>query len=245
MLVVGGIKPGFDDLQPLDASGCDTATKFRQGLGLFSLNNHTWTTAYDPTIGAALYNIHPSIAKVIGGNATGGATLQTPVAGFTQKSLGTLLGARPEPNSSEPTSSALPSLALATSGAAPHHPLATGAIVGIVVGALAAVGIILGVLIFLYITRRRKQRKPWPPPVSTPILTELPPQMRYYTELADIHPPVELRGDPLHDGIYARQFAAHELVGEGTLGKPLAEKPVQRMEIHEMDAWSPREPQAR
>lgn len=238
MLVVGGIKPGFDNLQPLDASGCDTSAKFRQGLGLFSLNNHTWTTAYDPTIGAALYNIHPSITKVVGGNATGGATLQTPVAGFTQQSLGTLLGARPEPNSL-----ALPSVAPASSSAAPqHHPLTTGAIVGIAMGALASVGIILGALVFLYITRPRKQHKPWPPAISTPIFTALPPQMNYYSELADIHPPVELRGRP-HDDIYAEKFAAHELMGEGTFEKPLAEKAgeqLKQVEIHEMEtSWSP------
>ena len=240
MLVVGGIQPGFDDLQPLDASGCDISAKFRQGLGLFSLNNHTWTTAYDPNIGAAPYSIHSSISKVIGGNAGGGATLQTPVAGFTQKSLGTLLGARQEPNSST-----LPSVAPASSSAAPnHHPLAPGAKVGIAVAAaLAGLGTALGALFFLYLTRRRKQRRPWPPSVSTPIVTTPPPQMRYYAELNAIDQPVELLGSNLQDAMYADKSAVHELTGEGASEKPSASKPLEQIikqgEIHEMEAWSP------
>lgn len=239
MLVVGGIKPGFDDLQPLDASGCDTSAKFRQGLGLFSLNNHTWTTAYDPTVGAATYSIHSSISKVIGGNANGGATLQTPTAGFTHTSLGTLLGARPEPSNST-----VPSVAPASSSAVPtHHPLATGAKVGIAIGALAGVGIVLGALVFLYLSRRRKERRTstWPPSVSTPILTGPPPQMRYYTELNAVHQPVELRGSP-GEGRYAHKFAVHELMGDGAVEKRVASKPLEQMkqiEIHEMEAWSP------
>ena len=237
MLVVGGIKPGFDDLQPLDASGCDTSAKFGQGLGLFSLNNHTWTTAYDPRIGATPYLIHPSISKVIGGNASGGATLQTPIAGFTENSLGTLLGARPEPNNST-----LPSIAPASSSAAPkHQSLATDAKVGIAIGVLAGVGMILGALLFLYPTRRRKQRRPWPPSISTPILTDPPPQLRYYTELNAMHQPVELRGSQ-HDDMYANRFVAHELMGEGGFETRLASKSLERIkqiEIHEMEAWSP------
>ena len=237
MLVVGGIKPGFDDLQPLDASGCDTSAKFRQGLGLFSLNNHTWTTAYDPMMGAVPYLMHPSISKVIGGTASGGATLQTPIAGFTQNSLGTLLGARPKPNNST-----LPLVAPASSSAAPkHQSLATDAKVGIAIGVLAGVGMILGALIFLYPTRRRRQRRPWPPAVSTPVLTGPPPQMRNYTELNAIHQPVELRGSH-HDDMYANRFVVHELMGEGDFEKRLASKPLEEMkqvEIHEMEAWSP------
>ena len=264
MLVVGGIKHGFDSRQPLDASGCDTSANFRQGLGLFSLNSHTWTTRYDPTIGTASYSINPSISKVIGGNASGGATLQTPVAGFSQKSLGTLLGARPEPNSSAlsnstaspistilpnstdpPNSSALPSVAPASPSAVPtHHPLATTAIVGIVIGTLAGVGMILGALAFLCITRRRKQHKSWPPSISTPIVTQVPHQMRYSSELDDICLPIGSRGR-LHDNLYVKQGAAHELVGEGKLQRLLvstALSAMKQVDIHEMEARSPISP---
>ena len=261
MLVVGGIKHGFDSRQRLDASGCDTSAEFRQGLGLFSLNSHTWTTRYDPTIGTASYSINPSISKVIGGNASGGATLQTPAAGFSQKSLGTLLGARPEPNSSAlsastalpvstilPSStavrniSALPSAAPVSPSAVPKsHPLTTGAMVGIAIGALAGVGMILSALVFLCITRRRKQHKAWPPSISLPIVTEMPPQLKYYAQLDDICLPIEPRSR-LHDDPYAKKVAAHELTGEGKFQRPPVFKafsPMKQIDIQEMEARSP------
>ena len=56
--------------------------------------------SYDRILGAASYSVHPYSSKVIGGDANGGATLQTPTAGFSQNLLGTLMGARPEPNNS-------------------------------------------------------------------------------------------------------------------------------------------------
>lgn len=233
MLVVGGIKPGFDNLQPPDITGCDTSAKFRQGLGMFSLNSHSWTTSYDPNIGAVPYSIHPSIADVIGGDANGGATLQTPVAGFSQKSLGTLLGARPEPNNStsQPTSSAVPKPQI----------LSIGAIVGIAVGGVIAVGVFVGGLVFLLLSRHRKQRKPWPPSISTPIVTVMPPQMKYYSELDANYQPQELRAGS-HSSIYETKISALELTGESLGEKPLPLRPSEeKKEIHvqEMEAWSP------
>lgn len=93
MLVVGGVQPIGQQVLPLDATGCDTSPMFAQGLGMFSLNNHTWATNYDPSEGTASYQIHPSISDVIGGNENGSAAIQTPAGGFSQLALGTLLGA--------------------------------------------------------------------------------------------------------------------------------------------------------
>ena len=233
MLVVGGIKPGFDNLQPPDITGCDTSAKFRQGLGMFSLNNHSWTTSYDPNTVAVPYSIHPSIANVIGGDADGGATLQTPVAGFSQKPLGTILGARPEPNNltSQPTSSAVPRPQI----------LSTGAIVGIVVGGVIVLGVFVGGLVFLLLNRRRKQRKPWPPSISTPIVTVMPPQMKYYSELDANYQPPELRAGS-HSNIYENKSSARELTGESPREKSLPSRPShekKEIHFHEMEAWSP------
>ena len=62
MLVVGGITPNFNYPQPTcDASRCDTTSMFAQGLGMFSLNNHSWSTSYDPVAAAAPYQIHANI----------------------------------------------------------------------------------------------------------------------------------------------------------------------------------------
>ena len=179
MLVVGGIKPSFDDPQPLDARGCDTSSKFAQGLGMFSLNNHNWTTKYDPVAGAAPYLVHPSISEVIGGDENGGATLQTPAAGFSQKALSELLGARPEPNSSDVDQR------LDGAGALP-----AGAIVGIAIGGALFIAVLIGAFTYICISRRRRRRRQrqlevrqWPPRISPPISHGVPPQMKYYSEL--------------------------------------------------------------
>ena len=232
MLVVGGIKPGFNDLQPLDASGCD-ASKFSQGLGMLSLNNHTWTTAYDPVVGAAPYTVHPDIVKVIGGDANGGATLQSPAAGFSQASLGTLLRARMESNITG---------AVDSPGKTPDpQGLSAGVKGGIAVGVIAVVGLLMGALALLYLRRRRKQRK-HRPQISTPILHGLPPQMKYYRELHSISHPVELRGNT-RDETYANNIAASELMGKDVvIAKP---PPIQTSEekaevtIHELEDCSP------
>lgn len=89
MLVVGGVQPNGEDLQPIDASGCDASPMFAQGLGIFSLNDHTWVTNYDPSRGSLPYQVHPSISNIIGGNGNGSASVQTPLGGFGQPILGT------------------------------------------------------------------------------------------------------------------------------------------------------------
>ena len=235
MLVVGGIKPGFDDPQPLDARGCDTSSKFAQGLGMFSLNNHNWTTEYDPVIGAVPYGVHRSISEVIGGDGNGGATLQTPASGFSQKALGELLGARPEPNSS-------------VSDPWLEHAavLPAGAIAGIAIGGVLFIAVIIGAFTYAYMTRRRRRQRQhegtqWPPKISPPISHGLPAQMKYYSELQSITR-AELRGE-LHDEIYASKIAAIELMDKGLIPdeKPLpAELPETQtfIEIDEMEASS-------
>ncbi|KAL8679382.1 MAG: hypothetical protein Q9224_007040 [Gallowayella concinna] len=94
MLVVGGTKPYGTSFQPQGLVGCDSDPKFNQGLGMFSLNSHTWTTSYDPVVGAAPYRVHESISRVIGGDATGGATKQQPDVGFSSDALRNLMRPR-------------------------------------------------------------------------------------------------------------------------------------------------------
>lgn len=73
---------------------------------MFSLNNHIWTTKFDPSEGAAPYEVHPSILSVIGGDRNGNASIQTPLGGFSQHALGILFGAQQElgNTASNPTS---------------------------------------------------------------------------------------------------------------------------------------------
>ena len=58
MLVVGGIQPIGEQVLPPDVTGCDKSPMYAQGLGIFSLNNHTWATNYDPSEGAVPYQVH-------------------------------------------------------------------------------------------------------------------------------------------------------------------------------------------
>lgn len=76
MLVVSDIRGQGEIMVPFSAAGCDRTKMFTQGLGIFSLNNHTWSLDYDPSEGSAAYEVHPSISDVIGGDQVGGATAQ-------------------------------------------------------------------------------------------------------------------------------------------------------------------------
>ena len=174
MLVVGGIQPNGEDPQPNDATGCDTSTMFAHGLGMFSLNNHTWYTSYDPSAGSAVYVVHPSITNIIGGNENGSATLQNPADGFSQPSLGILLGAHQgSSNASSPPAST------------PHHNsqpgsgqgrISKGIIAGIVLAGSSFVSV-LAVVLFL-LRRRRRRRHHKRPSISKPIMLD-----RKYSDL--------------------------------------------------------------
>lgn len=174
MLVVGGIQPNGEDPQPIDATGCDTSTMFAHGLGMFSLNNHTWYTSYDLSAGSAVYVVHPSITNIIGGNENGSATLQNPADGFSQPSLGILLGAHQgSSNASSPPAST------------PHHNsqpgsgqgrISKGIIAGIVLAGSSFVSV-LAVVLFLLRRRRRRQHHKRPS-ISKPIMLD-----RKYSDL--------------------------------------------------------------
>ena len=205
MLVVGGVQPGFDDMQPSDSTGCDQQGKFTQGLGLFSLNTHTWTSDYDPMTGSTSYQIHSNISEVIGGNENGGATLQTPVAGFMQKELGTLLGARPEPNNTGITASST------------KKGLSGGAIAAIVSGIVVAVVFAIGAMLLWHLRRTRRQQ---PPTISAP--SHLP--HTFYSELNGLITPKELYGGELE----TKPATRCESIGTGPPEKPLPPRPPEK-----------------
>ena len=208
MLVVGGIQPGFDDMQPSGSTGCDRLGKFAQGLGLFSLNTHTWTTDYDPMSGSTPYLIHSNISEVIGGNENGGATLQTPVAGYMQKELGVLLGARPEPNNT------------ATAASSTKKGLSGGVIAAVVSGIVATVALAIGAMLLWLLRRSRRQQ---PPTISAP--SPLPPT--FYAELNGSTTPKELYGGEL-EARCATRWAVSGLTGTGPPEKPLPPRPPEK-----------------
>ena len=208
MLVVGGIAPLNDfPLPTWTTQGCDTKPMFAQGLGMFSLNNHSWTTEYDPVAAARPYQIHPSISNVIGGNANGGSTTQEPISGFDTKSLGTLLVPKSSNNATNSTSMT-------------EHPgtkprLSNGVIAGIVGGCVT--GFVLSIAIGFIIFLRRRQRS-W-----TPTLSEMNGQV-FRSELNGFKTPTNSE----------KKFAAVELSDDEKSNKDLF---VERAELGDVKEW--------
>ena len=215
MLVVGGIQPIGEQVLPLDTTGCDTSPMFAQGLGIFSLNNHTWATNYDPSQGAAPYVVHPSISKVIGGNKKGDAAIQTPAGGFSQLALGTLLGADQDLVDANGTALDTKPASSANTGR-----LARGVIAGIVIAAVAGLAICL-TLLFVLLRRPYLQRRHARPSISKPILHE-----RKASELDSFSRPSEMIED---------KRAIHELWSP--VDKPLPARPFDEkiVSLHEME----------
>ena len=197
MLVVGGIQPNGEDPQPTDATGCDTSAMFNQGLGMFSLNNHTWYTSYDPSAGSAIYMVNPSITDVIGGNENGSATLQTPANGFSQEALGTLLRAhQSSANASSPPASTPHNDSSPKSG---QGRISNGIIAGIVLAVSSLVSVFAFALFLLRRRRRRRHRKR--PSISKPIMLD--------RKSSELHATIILQ--ELGDG----KVGAHELSWPG------------------------------
>ena len=230
MLVVGGIQPNGEDSQPPDSTGCDTTAMFSQGLGMFSLNNHTWVTNYDPSQGAAAYQVHPSITNVIGGNENGTAKVQSPAGGFSQQELRVLLKAHPEPNTTcTAASEASCTAAAATTHAnySPNYPygnkdgLSTGTIAGIVL-AVVAIALVLSLVLFL-LRRRYRRLHNLRPTISKPVMQD--------RRSSEVHAVIVLQ--ELSDG----QIHAREL---GSPDKPLPPNPydekILETRIQETDA---------
>ena len=200
MLVVGGIQPNGEDIQPPDATGCDTSTMFAHGLGMFSMSNHTWNTSYDPSAGSAAYQVHSSITNVIGGNENGSATLQSPLGGFSQQALGTLLRAHPGlSNTSTPSATPTHGNVSPILG---REGLTNGTIAGI---ALAVISFSLVLTLVLYLLRLcHRRRRHERPRISRPIAQSRRP--------SELHATIVLH--ELSDG----KVAAHEL---GSPDRPL------------------------
>lgn len=226
MLVVGGIQPVSDVMQPGDISGCESSSKFSQGLGIFSLNDHLWKTNYDPTDGVAAYQVHPSISKVIGGDQNGAATLTTPDGGFSDQALGSLLDVSGKSNAtSTPTSNNAPSASASGTSTAGKR-LGGGAIAGIVIGAVVLMVVIVGVLVFVMFRRRHRQQDP-------NVTSTHAPAAKYFGDL-DNGPPQGALGTPIEkaDG---KRYEPQELM---TQNKPLPEAPGNdyRLQPQEMEA---------
>ncbi|KAL8894636.1 MAG: hypothetical protein Q9207_008450 [Kuettlingeria erythrocarpa] len=205
MLVVGGTQPAEGD-PPHQAGvlGCDTIPKFRQGLGIFSLNTHTWTTNYDPKAGAARYQIHNSISKVIGGNSTGGATSRRPKDGFSSAALSSLLGINDEIRNRTPAA-APPSPA----DSKPLRSFSEAGIAGIVVGSVGSLLLIVGIIWLIRHRGHQNHREPSQKDTSPHGVTSTPVPGSPREIGADPVVP-ELRGGVTEESL-ARMYQSNEM----------------------------------
>ncbi|KAL8946020.1 MAG: hypothetical protein Q9222_007527 [Ikaeria aurantiellina] len=163
MVVVGGKQPADVRQDPSGIKGCDATPKFAQGLGIFSLNDHSWTTNYNPGAESSPYLVHPTISSVIGGNATGGATKRSPDKGFSSDALRSLLSVS-DLNANATTKSSPTSRASIT-GSPPskkpkeHQPLSRAAIAGTLVSVVGSTSLIIMIVFYLLYRRRRHRRR--------------------------------------------------------------------------------------
>lgn len=217
MLVVGGIRPDEGDLQPDDVVGCDTNPRFSQGLGVFSLNSHDWTTNYDPAAGADPYQIHSTISKVIGGNAFGGATKSEPDTGFSSDSLRILMNSIQQPSNTSTTRQEPADTDLRRPKSSLR--ISKGAIVGTAIGTTICAILVVGIVTYILYRRRHLQHK-----VSSSTSDRSDPGPLQPLPVNEIHAaPVghELRGGELEDNL-ARLYRTDEVSNTA--------------EIHEMPA---------
>ncbi|KAL8993695.1 MAG: hypothetical protein Q9188_007262 [Gyalolechia gomerana] len=211
MLVVGGQTPGDVEILDLNLSGCDNNPKFSQGLGIFSLNDHVWSTFYDPVNGAAPYQVHPSISRVIGGNTSGGAVKRQPDKGFSSELLRDLLGVERQNSSG----AGLPAPPSATANTKPtSHPHTSeapsaGGIAGIVIGVVSFVFLGLGLIWLRYCRRTSHLRPVLKDNINVhriPVISE--PQIALETDAGPVAP--ELQSGHAENSL-ARMYRSHEI----------------------------------
>ncbi|KAI9751479.1 MAG: hypothetical protein M4579_006051 [Chaenotheca gracillima] len=184
MLVVGGTQPtDISQFQPAAAQCDGTSSRFAQGLGIFSLQNHTWMSSYDPADDGP-YELHKQITDVIGGNAKGGATHTTPEGGFNNNALKKLFQSSTSTTSSKPSMSSETSSASTT--AVPPKKLSGGAIAGIVIGVIVGVALVAGIVALLIIRSRRRRTTTTNPRELEPEASPLPKK-----QFVEQHPIVE------------------------------------------------------
>lgn len=137
-------------LPNLNTSKCDRWG----GVALFDLSNLTWGSFFNPY--APEYQLPTKLVDVIGGSMDGGATMSAPVSGFADAAIYTMFHPPPPTNTSPTTTSS--SSILPTIPPSKKHNSAY--IAGAVVGSLAGVLIIVGLVAWIVYRRRRRATHP-------------------------------------------------------------------------------------
>ncbi|KAL5318176.1 hypothetical protein ACEPPN_013235 [Leptodophora sp. 'Broadleaf-Isolate-01'] len=152
MLVVGGYS---------SLSGTDLTCVEGGIVQIYNLSSNEWIQSYDPKKWSN-YTVPSGLVSAIGGAATGGATQTTPSGGFSNSSLGGVLGSSydstkiknwyPYEEAATPTSSDRPTLSVSPVSKHSGTPAYLAPVLGVVLGLFFITLIILAILLW----RRRK-----------------------------------------------------------------------------------------
>lgn len=127
---------------------CDWEIK---GVAILDMSTITWGSVYNAY--APEYLVPTPIVDWLGGSPSGGATIKSPVLGYNQTGLAEVFNT----TRAQPSLSATPSQ---TPVGAPGHKSHAGAIAGGVIGGVAALAMLAGLLLWLRARKRRKDMEP-------------------------------------------------------------------------------------
>ncbi len=193
MLVLGGAMY----LGDTQASGQTCNTSY-PAIRLLDTTTFMWLSQYSSA--SEPYSVPQTVYEVIGGSASGGATMKEPSGGFNSTSLTQIFSERvarypPFSISSSTTPTRPASDTLMTSSNPPANAVSRpliGAAVGGAVGGLLLFAASVGVIIYL---RKRRQRLPLRPTVWEQPPTEIQATLQIYEISGDSSAVHELGGD--------------------------------------------------
>ncbi|KAJ5733904.1 cell wall anchored protein [Penicillium malachiteum] len=159
MLTVGGVE--YEDI----TENCDWEDK---GVAIMNLRDSTWGSVYNANAGE--YLVPSKVYGVIGGSATGNATMTKPSNGFSNEAVEAFFDRKVAvaTNGSSTTSTNTAPTIISAKDAS-SSSLAGGTIAGIVIGCIAG-AILVAMLVAYFIFKRRKQQ----PSVEQPEVHEAP-----------------------------------------------------------------------
>ncbi|KAF2812473.1 uncharacterized protein BDZ99DRAFT_518310 [Mytilinidion resinicola] len=199
---------------------CDWEIK---GVAILDMSTITWGSVYDAF--APEYLVPTPITKWLGGSPSGGATITAPAGGYNSTGLAQLMGVkRIWPTSAPPPSPSAPP-------PSHHKKTSVGVIVGPVIGGVAALALLGGLLLWL---RHRRHKKAMTPheleaaeksemheePKKMPY--ELPDDNRIPTEMAEQHGLAEA---PRETTTYAVELPATTISRDAKPGVPMLRTP--------------------
>ncbi|KAF9741443.1 hypothetical protein PMIN07_001401 [Paraphaeosphaeria minitans] len=133
---------------------CDWELK---GVAFLELSAVKWGSVFYSNITDTEYDVPNQLLSVTGGNANGGATANEPEKGWTEKGLGDVFR---KSRYTIPSTWPTPNNSTGTGDAAGPKKTNVGAVAGGVVGGVAGLALVAGILFVLQRRRRRRAKRP-------------------------------------------------------------------------------------